>query len=64
MLIYEETGIKTTDLDGKAIDFWTGRQLAGNTGIVAAWNGIHDRVLEMTREIYDGNRSGSVGEHV
>ena len=64
MLIYEETGDKITDLDGKAIDFWTGRQLAGNRGIVAAWNGIHDRVLEMAREIYDDNRSGSVGEHV
>ena len=62
--MYEETGVKVTDLDRKAIDFWTGRQLAGNRGIVATWDGIHDRVLEVAREICNGNRSGSVGEHV
>jgi 3'(2'), 5'-bisphosphate nucleotidase len=64
MLIYEETGGKITDLDGKAIDFGAGRQLTGNRGIVAAWDGIHHKVLKMAREIYDGDRSGSVGEHM
>jgi hypothetical protein len=47
MLTYKETGGKIMGLDGKVTDFWTGRQLAGSRGIVAAWNGTHNRVLDI-----------------
>lgn len=30
VLIYEEAGGKVTDLDGKAIDFTTGRKMSGS----------------------------------
>jgi 3'(2'), 5'-bisphosphate nucleotidase len=49
-LVFREVGGKITDLDGKKIDFGTGRTLTVNSGMVAAIEGFHDKVLEMVAE--------------
>jgi 3'(2'), 5'-bisphosphate nucleotidase len=50
-LIFTEIGGKITDVRGKAIDFGAGRQMKNNWGIVAAKEGIHDRILKVVTEI-------------
>jgi 3'(2'), 5'-bisphosphate nucleotidase len=50
-LIFTEAGGVVTDLDGKAIDFSAGRDLANNRGIVAAKRGVHARILQLANEV-------------
>lgn len=49
-MIFEETGGKITDLDGKNIDFGVGRALSENWGLIAADERIHARVLAIAKE--------------
>ncbi|KAK5990416.1 3'(2'),5'-bisphosphate nucleotidase [Cladobotryum mycophilum] len=50
-LIYTEMGGKVTDVNGKEMDFGAGRCLDRNYGLVAAGEDIHDRILQLTREL-------------
>ncbi|KAK0727459.1 hypothetical protein B0T26DRAFT_765427 [Lasiosphaeria miniovina] len=49
MMVFEETGGKVTDLNGKAIVLTAGRDLTENFGLIAALATIHSRVLEAVR---------------
>ncbi len=44
-IIIEEAGGRVTDMDGKPLDFHTGRRLENNRGIVATNGLLHDKVL-------------------
>ncbi len=50
MLLFEETGGKITDVDGKDIDLTVGRKLSGNFGFVAAPADIHQEVLVVVQD--------------
>jgi 3'(2'), 5'-bisphosphate nucleotidase len=50
-LLAEEMGIKITDLDGKEIDFGTGRRFYNNFGNVAAPIAFHAEVLKVVQEV-------------
>ncbi|KAJ9623536.1 hypothetical protein H2203_005798 [Taxawa tesnikishii (nom. ined.)] len=50
-LIYEESGGKVTDLDGKPIDFGAGRRFENNSEMVAAPHKAQARILELTRQV-------------
>jgi 3'(2'), 5'-bisphosphate nucleotidase len=54
-LIFTEVGGKITDLNGKDINFGTGRELANNWGIIAAKHGVHSRILNVVNEIIHEN---------
>lgn len=45
-LIVEEAGGRVTDLDGKPLDFTTGRELARNRGVLASNGRIHAALVE------------------
>ncbi|RDW80281.1 3',5'-bisphosphate nucleotidase-1 [Coleophoma cylindrospora] len=60
ILIVEESGGKVTDLNGKAIDFGTGRKLSANFGIVAARADIHAMVLKVVGEVIGDSASTDV----
>ncbi len=49
----EEAGGMVTDLDGKLLDFSTGRNLYKNTGILATNSLIHEEVLKAIRKLGD-----------
>ncbi|TFB05822.1 hypothetical protein CCMA1212_001708 [Trichoderma ghanense] len=49
-LLYKEMGGTVTDLEGREMDFGSGRTLAGNWGLVAAPEGVHGEVLRLVRE--------------
>jgi 3'(2'), 5'-bisphosphate nucleotidase len=48
-LLVEEAGGRVTDLDGRPLDFTTGRHLSRNTGLVASNGLLHDAVLAIVR---------------
>ena len=50
-LVVEEAGGRVTDVEGNALDFSHGRTLDANRGVVATCGPIHDRVIEVVREI-------------
>ncbi len=50
-LIIEEAGGLVTDLDGKPLDFTTGRNLANNRGILASNGYLHPAALDALRAI-------------
>ena len=51
-LIYAESGAgKVTDLDGNPIDFTTGNKLSRSWGVITADESIHDKILELVREL-------------
>ena len=50
-IVLEEAGGKLTDLDGKALDFTTGRELVNNRGILASNGHLHSAALNAIREI-------------
>jgi 3'(2'), 5'-bisphosphate nucleotidase len=50
-LIVEEAGGIVTDIFGKKLDFSVGRTLNNNSGVFASSPAIHDRILEIIREI-------------
>ncbi|MEA3439044.1 MAG: 3'(2'),5'-bisphosphate nucleotidase [Chloroflexota bacterium] len=50
-LILEEAGGRITDLDGKPLDFTTGRSLTNNRGILASNYLLHSAALSALREV-------------
>ncbi|MBI4208643.1 MAG: inositol monophosphatase family protein [Deltaproteobacteria bacterium] len=50
-LIIEEAGGRITDIDGKPLDFTTGRLLLRNRGILATNRHLHDVLLEAIQKI-------------
>jgi 3'-phosphoadenosine 5'-phosphosulfate (PAPS) 3'-phosphatase len=50
-LIIEEAGGQVTDLNGKALDFTTGRSLVNNRGILATNRALHPLALQALRQI-------------
>jgi 3'(2'), 5'-bisphosphate nucleotidase len=50
-LVLEEAGGRITDLDGKPLDFKSGRRLAHNRGILASNRALHDLALLALRDI-------------
>jgi 3'(2'), 5'-bisphosphate nucleotidase len=44
-LVIEEAGGRVTDVDGRPLDFTTGRKLTANRGVVATNGRLHERVL-------------------
>ncbi|MBI5095554.1 MAG: 3'(2'),5'-bisphosphate nucleotidase [Candidatus Hydrogenedentes bacterium] len=50
-LVVEEAGGKTTDLDGTPLDFSRGRTLAGNRGVLASNERLHDAALAALRTV-------------
>lgn len=50
-LIVQEAGGRITDLDGKALDFSTGRILAANRGVIASNSLLHEIALAGLRNI-------------
>ncbi|KAA8652322.1 hypothetical protein EYZ11_009299 [Aspergillus tanneri] len=53
MLVYEESGGKLTDLDGRPFNYARGRRLMDNFGVVATLPQFHDRLLEVARQFLD-----------
>ncbi|KAI9167815.1 3'(2'),5'-bisphosphate nucleotidase [Paramyrothecium foliicola] len=51
MLLYEETGGKITDVNGKDIDLSVGRKTTANFGFIAAPASIHGKLLEAVHEV-------------
>lgn len=49
-LLVQEAGGRVTDLDGRPLDFTTGRHLLRNTGLIASNGLLHDAVLGVVRE--------------
>jgi 3'(2'), 5'-bisphosphate nucleotidase len=50
-LVVEEAGGRITDLNGRSLDFSTGRTLENNRGILASNNLLHDAALQALRDI-------------
>jgi len=50
-IIIEEAGGKITDMDGKPLDFTTGRRLENNRGVAATNGLLHDGVLKALADI-------------
>lgn len=50
-LIFEESGGKVTDLDGKPIDFGAGRRFENNSEMVAAPEKAQPRILDLVNEM-------------
>ena len=50
-IIIEEAGGRVSDIDGKALDFRTGRRLENNRGVVATNGLLHEKVLPALAEI-------------
>jgi 3'(2'), 5'-bisphosphate nucleotidase len=51
LLLFEEVGGKTTDLDGKELDLSNGRKMSDNYGFVAAPKNLHTEVLKTVQEV-------------
>lgn len=50
-IIVSEAGGRVSDVDGRALDFTTGRRLMANRGIVATAASIHDEVVDTVRSV-------------
>ncbi|MBX3030986.1 MAG: 3'(2'),5'-bisphosphate nucleotidase [Chloroflexi bacterium] len=50
-LVVEEAGGVVTDVDGRTLDWTTGRRLTANRGIIAAPAAIHGAVVDAAREV-------------
>jgi 3'(2'), 5'-bisphosphate nucleotidase len=50
-IVLEEAGGRITDLDGKPLDFSTGRKLVNNRGILASNAKLHDQALTALKAI-------------
>ena len=51
-LIVHEAGGRVTDLDGRPLDFGSGRTLSRNRGVVASNGRIHDEALSVLAHLY------------
>ena len=60
ILCVEEAGGRTSDLEGRALDFGRGRSLVGNRGVIACAAEIHQRLVKAAAEVdldpQDGTR--------
>jgi 3'(2'), 5'-bisphosphate nucleotidase len=54
-LIVEEAGGTVTDIEGRALDFTTGRRLTANRGVLAAPEPLHAAVLAALAAVVRGN---------
>jgi 3'(2'), 5'-bisphosphate nucleotidase len=50
-VILEEAGGRITDLDGKALDFTTGRRLILNRGVLASNGHVHEAALKALKKL-------------
>jgi 3'(2'), 5'-bisphosphate nucleotidase len=50
-IIVQEAGGKVTDIEGKPLDFATGRLLSNNKGIIASNGRLHGHVLEAMKNV-------------
>ena len=50
-LVLEEAGGRISDLDGKALDFTTGRELKNNRGVLASNGKLHTAALQAIKAI-------------
>ena len=50
-IVLEEAGGKISDLDGKPLDFTTGRSLTNNRGILASNRNLHPAALDALRQV-------------
>ncbi len=50
-LVVEEAGGRVTDVEGRPLDFQHGRTLDANRGVVATCGPIHDRVIEVVKQV-------------
>jgi len=53
-LVVTEAGGRVSDVDGKALDFTTGRRMTANRGIVATAGPLHEEVLAVVRTVLPG----------
>jgi 3'(2'), 5'-bisphosphate nucleotidase len=53
-LIVHEAGGTVSDVDGRDVDFTTGRRLERNRGVLATAPGLHDRVLGAVSSVLGG----------
>jgi len=53
-IVVEEAGGRVTDLDGKSLDFSTGRRLERNRGILASNGALHDVALKALAHVEGG----------
>lgn len=53
ILVYEESGGKVTDLEGKAIDLSAGRKMEKNRGLVCAPENLHAEVLRIVKAVLE-----------
>lgn len=56
MLLFQETGGKVTDVDGREVNFTANRKMTANWGFVAAPEKLHAQVLEMVQEVVKEQR--------
>jgi len=52
VMVFVEAGGKVTDLNGKELDFTSGRDLTENFGLIAALENVHSKVVEATKEVF------------
>jgi len=52
VLIVEEAGGQVTDVLGRPLEFWHGRELSANRGVIATNGLLHAQVLEALAEEY------------
>ena len=53
-LVVEAAGGRVTDVEGRPLDFRHGRTLDANQGVVATCGPIHDRVIEVVKQVRAG----------
>ncbi|MCA9252588.1 MAG: 3'(2'),5'-bisphosphate nucleotidase [Phycisphaerae bacterium] len=54
-IIVTESGGTVTDVNGKALDFSRGSTLSENKGVIATSGAIHDRVVEVVKNVLGSN---------
>jgi 3'(2'), 5'-bisphosphate nucleotidase len=54
VIVVEEAGGRVTDVRGEPLDFWQGRTLARNAGVVCTSGTIHDEVVAAARQVLEG----------
>jgi 3'(2'), 5'-bisphosphate nucleotidase len=54
VIVVEEAGGRVTDVRGAALDFWQGRTLAKNAGVICTSGAIHDEVVSAVKKVLEG----------
>ena len=50
-IIVQEAEGKVTDIQGRSLDFFTGRRLSNNQGVIASNGRFHDRILDAVQRV-------------